>query len=544
VEIRLEGYLRFLDNFTAFCVAPLVVWIFISGLDDLLIALAFVYSWLRKLRPPVTDSQLRSEPEKRIAILVALWQEHEVIGSMIRHNVASLEYSNYDFFLCTYPNDEETVAAVAELEESFPNVHLAICPHDGPTSKSDCLNWVYQNLLLFEQQRQVRFEILVIHDAEDVIHPAALKLINYYSREWEMIQVPVLPLRTSLFELTHGVYCDEFAEYQIKDIPARQTLGGFIPSNGVGTGFRRDTIEKLASCSSNRVFEPECLTEDYEIGLKLHELRCRQLFVPVQFQGPEPMATREFFPRTFRSALQQRTRWITGIALQSWERHGWRGGVRRAFWFWRDRKGVVGNPLSAFANLLLLYVLLTWAAGHTPAVPRSDAIPPFALLLLPCTLFLQIFQLVFRTACATRIYGPAFAAGVLVRSTWANVINSIATVLALHRYTRAKWRREPLRWLKTEHTYPSLASLTQALAGFVPINIDEVPAGVLRALPAHLVEKWQVLPFKVAAGSLHLAGPHPPPEGFQADIRRFTNLRIRFHLVDEPDFEELKQRLG
>ena len=59
-----------------------------------------------------------------------------------------------------------------------------------------------------------------------------------------MVQIPVLPLPTGLAEMTHGVYCDEFAEYQLKDIPARQRLGGFLPSNGVGTGFDRNALER------------------------------------------------------------------------------------------------------------------------------------------------------------------------------------------------------------------------------------------------------------------------------------------------------------
>ena len=57
-------------------------------------------------------------------------------------------------------------------------------------------------------------------------------------------------------ELSHGVYCDEFAEFQFKDMPARQLLGGFIPSNGVGTGFSRRALETLAEKYSNRIFEP------------------------------------------------------------------------------------------------------------------------------------------------------------------------------------------------------------------------------------------------------------------------------------------------
>jgi adsorption protein B len=72
------------------------------------------------------------------------------------------------------------------------------------------------------------------------------------------------------------------------------------------------------------------------------------------------VATREYFPQRFRQAVRQRTRWVIGIALQGWERHGWSGGVAAAYWFWRDRKGLVGNPLSLVGNLVCLYGLATW----------------------------------------------------------------------------------------------------------------------------------------------------------------------------------------
>ena len=61
-----------------------------------------------------------------------------------------------------------------------------------------------------------------------------------------MVQVPVLALRTPWHELTHGLYCDDFAEFQSKDIPVRQMLGGFLPSNGVGTGFT-STLKSLVT---------------------------------------------------------------------------------------------------------------------------------------------------------------------------------------------------------------------------------------------------------------------------------------------------------
>ena len=93
-----------------------------------------------------------------------------------------------------------------------------------------------------------------------------------------MVQVPVLALPTPLSHWTHGLYCDEFAEYQSRDMPVREAMGAFLPSCGVGTGYRREALERLAAHSHNRIFEPSCLTEDYENGLRLHQLGARQCF--------------------------------------------------------------------------------------------------------------------------------------------------------------------------------------------------------------------------------------------------------------------------
>ncbi|HTC90411.1 MAG TPA: glycosyltransferase, partial [Bryobacteraceae bacterium] len=117
--------------------------------------------------------------QKTIAIFVPLWHEHGVIAGMVEHNSAAINYQNYHFFIGAYPNDDPTLDAVRDLESRFPHVHLAVCPHNGPTSKADCLNWIYQRMLLFEEHHSsvVHFDIVVTHDAEDLIHPEALSYI-------------------------------------------------------------------------------------------------------------------------------------------------------------------------------------------------------------------------------------------------------------------------------------------------------------------------------------------------------------------------------
>jgi len=75
---------------------------------------------------------------------------------------------------------------------SSARLHLALLPHDGPTSKADCLNWVFQHLQLEETRLGQRFEIILIHDAEDLIHPHSLDLLNRYLDAYDMVQLPVL----------------------------------------------------------------------------------------------------------------------------------------------------------------------------------------------------------------------------------------------------------------------------------------------------------------------------------------------------------------
>lgn len=577
--------------------APLAFAILISGLDDLVIDAAWAFSWLRgvfkpeaRLFPP-GPRQLEAAPQRSIAILVPLWHEHEVIARMLEHNLASIRYSGYHFFVGAYPNDNLTQAAVRSVAERFSNVHLALCPHDGPTSKADCLNWIYQRLILHEEQSSTHFDIIVTHDAEDLIHPQELGWINYYAARFDFIQTPVLALRTPFFALTHGVYCDEFAEYHTRDMAVRPLLGGFVPSSGVGTGYRRDALDKLARSAANKIFEPEALTEDYENGLRLFRLGCSQTFVPLvhPYGSKEWVATREFFPQQWTAAMRQRTRWVMGIALQTWERHGWKGKPGEVYWLWRDRKGLIANPLSLLANLIFVYGLTT-GIWHR--------VTPLAVELCWATVSIQCVRMAVRIGCVARVYGILFALGVPVRAVYANALNAAATFNAVGRYAVAKARKRPLKWLKTDHAYPNRAILlahkrklgdilvgSGALeAGSLKTALQTQPPGVLlgehlvrgghlteqelcqalsfqqglpvgrvepgavsrtiaRALPEHAIREWGVLPFRVAEGGLLVASAKLPTPEMNASLRAFTALEIRFHLVTPTEFENLTSAL-
>jgi len=439
----------------------LAVYILLSGLDDAALDLA----WLWRKRRGRAAAAETPAPEKRIVIFLPLWQEAEVIETMLGHNLASIRYGNYEILAGVYANDDGTRAAVERVAARDARVRVAVVPHDGPTSKADCLNWVFQRLLEQELQGRPAAEVILIHDAEDLIHPGSLALINRLVERAEMVQVPVLALATPLRELTHGVYCDDFAESQTKDLDTRAWLGAFLPGCGVGTAFRREALERLAEAESNRLFDPLALTEDYDNGLRIHELGLRQMFVPLQWSEGAPLATREYFPRNFRAAVRQRTRWVTGNCLQAWQRHGWGLRMRhpwlQAWFFWRDRKVLWGSWIGLLSNAVFLWSLTSWvaAAGGQWRLGQAIAGHTWLASLLAANLVFCCQRLGVRMYCSARIYGWRFAAGAPVRMVWGNLINAAAAAGAVWQFAKSRWTGQPLRWLKTEHCYPSLESL-------------------------------------------------------------------------------------
>jgi adsorption protein B len=587
-----------IDHCVLAILAPLALAILVSGVDDLIVDLAWGWTWLKSaLRPaaslfPPGPRQLENAPRQRIAIFVPLWHEHQVIGRRLEHNLAAIRYPDYHFFAGCYPNDVETQEAVRSVAARFPQVHLALCPHPGPTSKADCLNWIYQHLMLLEENSGELFDIVMIHDAEDLIHPEELRWINYYAARYDFVQTPVLALPTPLREWTHGVYCDEFAENHTRDMTVRAALGGLVPSSGVGTGYRRDALERLARASSNRLFEPEALTEDYENGLRMFRLGCSQAFVPISHSsngGRDFVATRELFPSTWNSAMRQRTRWVTGIALQGWQRLGWSGKPMEVYWLWRDRKGLIANPLSLASNFVFAYGLAT---------AMWTRVSPAQARLAVLTLALQIIRIGVRMLCVGRIYGSIFALGVPFRAVYANALNTASTAQAVARYAWARWRGQPLKWLKTEHAYPARAALLaqkrklgeilvssgsmaatelatalieqtpgtrlgeylvgsrrlemdalyQALSfqqglPIAEVEPEAVPWPVAHALPEHAIRQWQVLPFRIAERNLFVASPEAHGTETTEALRAFTSLDIRYHLVTPAEFERLSKAL-
>src|SRR5687767_5348013 len=110
-----------------FFLVGLSILFILSGLDDLFID---IWYWIRALKrfvkrkdyPPLTYDKLADHAEQWIAILVPCWHEANVIATMLRHNIYSIDYQQYMIFVGVYPNDPDTTEEVKQVASEIEHV--------------------------------------------------------------------------------------------------------------------------------------------------------------------------------------------------------------------------------------------------------------------------------------------------------------------------------------------------------------------------------------------------------------------------------------
>jgi predicted metal-dependent phosphoesterase TrpH len=237
-----------------------VILLLVSGLDDLFIDILYWF-YRRKYKANLpTFSEMDSKPERSIAIMIGAWKEEKVIGRTLTIALKKLRYTNFRIFVAIYPNDLRTVKVVRDIARKDHRVILCLNPQDGPTTKADNLNNSYACIKEYERQFG-EFDVILIHDSEDFIHPLSLKLFNYlimYKGNYG-VQIPVLPIKSRLGKMYHRTYCDAFAELHTKDMIVRQSMGSYMPFAGTGMAFNRKAFHYLESKS----IEQEKRMDDY-----------------------------------------------------------------------------------------------------------------------------------------------------------------------------------------------------------------------------------------------------------------------------------------
>lgn len=444
--IVLAGFDRAVAELALFAAVVILV----GGVDDLLMDLV----WWRVRRREPSRADLPPAPSLPLAVFVPAWDEQAVIGAMLRATLERYDHPDYRIFVGCYPNDPGTSAAVQAVAAEDDRVRRVVVAHDGPTTKADCLNALWQALVADDLAQARVTAAIVLHDAEDVVDPAELRLFDDHLRDAALVQLPVVPLIDARRRLVSGHYADEFAESHRRDLTVRSALEAAVPLAGVGCAIRRDALERLDG-GSGMPFEPHSLTEDYELGLRVAALRLPARFVRWRdAAGGRLIATRAFFPDTIDTAVRQKARWVAGIALSGWDRTGWGAGAHGAeYWMrMRDRRGLL-----AVAALIAAYLALVgWglsALAHTVTGSVAVAVGPGLRVLLMLNTGLLCWRLAARAAHTAAEHGWREGCWSLPRAVIANYIATLAARRALWRYVATLFGAAP-RWDKTAHRFP------------------------------------------------------------------------------------------
>lgn len=384
-----------------------------------------------------------------MAVFIPAWDESKVIADMLQSTLQRFGDADYRLFVGHYRNDPATAAAIASIaSDNIIPVHV---DSDGPTTKADCLNHLYQALHAEEERRGERAKAAILHDAEDVVHPRELAIFDLLTERAGAVQLPVLPLIDPGAPWVSGHYADEFAESHGKELVVREAVGAAIPLAGVGCAIERRALERLANRHDGQPFAGTSMTEDYEMGLRLGAIGIPTIFVRIP---DEPgtwgaVATRGHFPTTVGAAVRQKARWIGGIAFAGWDQLGWRGGLGERWMRMRDRRG----PLAAMLLVAGYGALLLWGlVAFAGAMGAPVAIQPSPLLaqLLLINAALLGWRVLMRFGFSTAAYG------------WREGFRSVPRLLIGNIIAiRASWRAlilhddgGPKQWDKTDHIFP------------------------------------------------------------------------------------------
>ncbi|MBB3586680.1 glycosyl transferase family protein [Sphingomonas sp. BK481] len=452
--------LGIIDIIVREAVAFAAVGLLIGGIDDLLVDIAFFFwkIWRGPSTLPGMDALPTPSEPGRLAVFVPAWDEVAVIGAMLSAAVARFDHDDYRIFVGLYPNDRATIDAAARVAARDPRIRLVIGQRDGPTTKADCLNTLWHALRRADDRDGRRTKAVVLHDAEDVVHPLELRVFDSLIDHYAVVQLPVLPLVKRGSRLVSGHYADEFAEAHMKQLVIRTALGAGMPLAGTGCAMSTAILETVAVTRDGDPFDASSLTEDYELGLRIAQLGGAGRFARIVDDAGALIAVRAFFPATFDAAVRQKARWMTGIALAGWDRTGWaRPQALADHWMrMRDRRAPLSMVVLAAAYVgLTAWVLTFLVHAMVPAAQGWPAMP--VVWLAGANIGLLVWRLGMRMAFTARIYGLAEAFWSLPRFVVGNVISLIAAPRAVVRYI-AMLRGAALVWDKTRHEFPDLRS--------------------------------------------------------------------------------------
>ncbi len=327
-----------------------------------LFAVATTTLWwmLHAWRTPSTLSatsfpDVRREPQQSFSLIVPARHEEQVIADTLRRLV-QLDYPAFEVLAVVGHDDPATAAAAEAVAAESPERLRVVVDDSVPKNKPKALN---------RALAACHGDVVGVFDAEDEVDRRILRQVDaaFSLTECDVVQggVQLMNYRSSWYSLRN---CLEYF-FWFRSRLHLHARHRFIPLGGNTVFVRRDLLVAV------RGWDPNCLAEDCELGVRLSALGAR---VTVAYEPG--LVTREETPHSLGALLRQRTRWNQGF-LQVLRKGVWR---RLPWWQrWLARSTLARPFLQAtagdaipisIATMLFLKVPVWLAlAAFVPALP-------------------------------------------------------------------------------------------------------------------------------------------------------------------------------
>ena len=334
----------------------------------LFLLLASLHFTAVRHKPRSLDAPLLHNAELPVyTILVPLYREARVVAQLLRA-LGRLNYppERLDIKLLVEADDGETRDALAEwvLPE---HMEILVVPAGAPRTKPRALNYG----LAF-----ARGELVTIFDAEDVPHPAQLRvaasMLAQAPENLACLQAPLAWYNADSSFFTRMIAIDYASHFHVV-LPCLAALGLPLPLGGTSNHFRFRALRDVGG------WDPFNVTEDADLGLRLARFGWQTGVLP-------RVGTLEEACTTYQGWRHQRARWIKGwlqtfLVHQRHPRDLLRRGGLKAFY---TLHALLGSGV--FAALLhpffLGWVIMSLSSGPVPVTWQQAWLLALSLVVL------------------------------------------------------------------------------------------------------------------------------------------------------------------
>jgi cellulose synthase/poly-beta-1,6-N-acetylglucosamine synthase-like glycosyltransferase len=244
----------------------------------------------------------RQTPQLSFSLIVPARHEEAVLGATLER-LARLDHPAFEVVAVVGHDDDGTRAVAEAVAHQHPDHVRVVVDHSWPKNKPKALNAALG---------ECRGDVVGVFDAEDEVDRRLLRQVDtcFSTTDAHVVQggVQLVNFHSSWYSLRN---CLEYF-FWFRSRLHFHAQHRFIPLGGNTVFIRRNVLQALDG------WDPECLAEDCELGVRLSALGAR-----VEVAYDPALVTREETPGSLGSLFKQRTRWNQGF-LQVLRKGEWR----------------------------------------------------------------------------------------------------------------------------------------------------------------------------------------------------------------------------